>query len=334
MGFNQLYFASFQGSNQNPIDSSNWTSAGDALQVYNAQCCVLSGNDVGFEYMNGTIDFGADQYCQYTVSAQTLSGDESNIITRLRYTRGSNNGYQFSVSSDSSGEMYWLVENPNNSTIGQGFPAPALTVGDVLFMSVIGSSITFKRNGNTLLSITDTTSDPDGVPSLFVEPGSVYTDTGIINFSAGSYTATSTISGNTGVGSAVVAYSGTASGTVTANSSGAYSIPGLSNGTYQLTPSLSGYVFTPLTISVPFTGNTTQNFTAAASAWSQIDSRTAVHGFGPAANGSVDINLTETYTVQTSSNHKIPPTDSRRAGAPKDCRKSPNIPLNSRTSQK
>jgi hypothetical protein len=123
MGYNQLYFSSFQGANQNPIDPTNWTEiyAPRPLQVYNGQCCALTGTVLGQEYLNTNLT--ADQWCQYTVSAQTLAGNESEIITGLRYVYGSNIGYTFNVSAISSGEMYWYVSNPNNSTIGQVFPA-------------------------------------------------------------------------------------------------------------------------------------------------------------------------------------------------------------------
>jgi hypothetical protein len=53
------------------------------------------------------------------------------------------------------------------------------------------------------------------------------------------------ISGNAGVASAVVNYTGTASGSVTADASGNYIITGLNNGSYTLTPTLSGYIFVP-----------------------------------------------------------------------------------------
>ena len=53
------------------------------------------------------------------------------------------------------------------------------------------------------------------------------------------------ISGNAGVGGATVSYTGTSSGSVVADGSGAYSITGLANGSYTLTPSLTDYVFTP-----------------------------------------------------------------------------------------
>jgi Chitobiase/beta-hexosaminidase C-terminal domain len=54
-----------------------------------------------------------------------------------------------------------------------------------------------------------------------------------------------TISGNAGIAGATVAWTGTASGSTTADGSGNYTTPGLANGTYTFTPSLSGYAFAP-----------------------------------------------------------------------------------------
>jgi hypothetical protein len=59
-----------------------------------------------------------------------------------------------------------------------------------------------------------------------------------------------TISGNAGVAGATISYSGTASGAVTADGSGNYSIGPLLNGTYTVTPSKPLYVFTPALRSV------------------------------------------------------------------------------------
>jgi hypothetical protein len=56
---------------------------------------------------------------------------------------------------------------------------------------------------------------------------------------------TYSISGNAGIANATVSYSGTASGSVVADGSGNYSIPGLLNGSYTITPSRPGYTFTP-----------------------------------------------------------------------------------------
>jgi hypothetical protein len=70
-------------------------------------------------------------------------------------------------------------------------------------------------------------------------------------------------------------------------------------------------------------------------AWSPIDSRTAVAGFGPGTNtGVVDGQGNTNYSLpgsQTSSNRFVPGTDSRTGRAPKDSRV--NVPQNSRSPQ-
>ena len=72
------------------------------------------------------------------------------------------------------------------------------------------------------------------------------------------------ISGSAGVAGATVAYSGTASGSVTADGSGNYTIPGLANGPYTITPSLSSYSFSPSSANETVSGSniTGVNFTA------------------------------------------------------------------------
>src|SRR5208337_3816341 len=65
-----------------------------------------------------------------------------------------------------------------------------------------------------------------------------------VNFSTVTYTLSGTISGAGGNG-ATVTLSGAASATTTANSSGAYTFSGLAGGSYTVTPSLSGFSFSP-----------------------------------------------------------------------------------------
>lgn len=55
----------------------------------------------------------------------------------------------------------------------------------------------------------------------------------------------SAIYGNTSVPGATVTWSGTSSGATVADGGGNYSIPGLANGTYEITPSQSGFFFFP-----------------------------------------------------------------------------------------
>ncbi len=124
----------------------------------------------------------------------------------------------------------------------------------------------------------------------------------VTNYSTGvniSYTVTATVTGGTstyaisGAVSGAVAsgvtmtLGGAGTGTTTTGTGGAYTFTGLSNGTYTVTPSLSGYTFAPTSASVTVSGanQTGVNFTATAtggttlfsnglessSGWTQVD---------------------------------------------------------------
>ena len=140
--------------------------------------------------------------------------------------------------------------------------------------------------------------------------------------------ATYSISGNVGVPGATITYTGTAAGNVKADSTGTYTIRNLANGTYTLTPSLTGYTFTPTSASKTITSANILgvNFTTvgATSPWSEIDSRVS-------PNSTVDVQATQTYTVPKHPSH-TPPIDDR-ATKPVDSRKAANIPENSRKPQ-
>jgi hypothetical protein len=83
------------------------------------------------------------------------------------------------------------------------------------------------------------------------------------NSTAQTFTITGTISGTGGNG-ATVSLSGTSTATVTANAVGGYTFSGLANGTYTVTPTKSGFSFTPPSVSVTVNGaNATANFTSA-----------------------------------------------------------------------
>jgi hypothetical protein len=84
------------------------------------------------------------------------------------------------------------------------------------------------------------------------------------NFSATAvFNISGTISGAGGNG-ATLALSGAKSATATANSSGAYSFTALLPGSYTVTPSKTGYVFTPAKATVTIsTANVIANFTSA-----------------------------------------------------------------------
>lgn len=71
-------------------------------------------------------------------------------------------------------------------------------------------------------------------------------------------------SGGSGLSDVTMTLSGTSSGTTMTNSSGNYAFNDLTNGDYTVTPSKTGYQFTPANIAATITGAdlTGQNFTA------------------------------------------------------------------------
>ncbi|MGD0283069.1 MAG: C10 family peptidase [Dissulfurispiraceae bacterium] len=85
-----------------------------------------------------------------------------------------------------------------------------------------------------------------------------------------SISGTVTISGGTGLPGVTMTLSGTSSATTTTESDGSYSFTGLSNGSYTISPGLSGYTFSPsnLNLSVNGANVTAQNITGTVSAYS------------------------------------------------------------------
>ena len=81
------------------------------------------------------------------------------------------------------------------------------------------------------------------------------------------YSISGTVSGDTASG-VTVSLTGAATGTTTTDASGNYSFSGLANGSYTVTPSKSGYAFSPTSLAVTISGanQTGKNFTATASA--------------------------------------------------------------------
>ena len=114
-----------------------------------------------------------------------------------------------------------------------------------------GGALLFLLSGCGSVSRSSSTTTSPSSPS---SPSSTYSISGTI-------TPASAGSGST------LALSGTATASTTANNSGNYSFTGLANGTYVVTPSASGYSFSPTVQTVIINGasDTGVNFTASQS---------------------------------------------------------------------
>lgn len=117
----------------------------------------------------------------------------------------------------------------------------------------------------------------------------------------GTYTVSGTISPTAGGSGATVTLSGTGSATTTANSSGVYSFTGLANGTYTVTPSHSGYTFSPASQNTTVNGAniTGLDFTATA----QTNTYSISGTISPTAGGSgATVTLSGAATATTTAN--------------------------------
>ena len=112
------------------------------------------------------------------------------------------------------------------------------------------------------------------------------------------YTISGTITTSAGAGINGVNVSNGSSSTTT-SSTGAYTLSGVANGTYTLTPSLSGYTFSPVnrSVTVSSANVTAQNFTGTAAVDTTAPS--TVTGLTATASGSAQINLSWAAATDT-----------------------------------
>jgi hypothetical protein len=309
----------FTRANESPLVTPPWTVVGQGLQIVSNLCeaTVVSGNDT--EVYSGTA-LAADQYAAATISNMSADGSDIFLFVRLQANNNDNSGYELLLQKGSASSSYQLFSVTGGSLTSILFSSGiTISNGDVWAVAVVGSTLYVVRNGTVLGTVTNTTWSSGSFSGLGIQTASALTDVQLSLFSIGTASNASTfsISGNAGVASATVSYSGAAIGSVTADGSGNYTIPGLLAGNYTITPSLAGYSFSPTSLSVTITSSnlTNENFTAMATPvsqyWSQPDCRVAVPGFGPGPNTGVVVNGTIQYTGQVSDNHAIPPVDSR-----------------------
>jgi CarboxypepD_reg-like domain len=111
-----------------------------------------------------------------------------------------------------------------------------VNVGSVIRLEAIGTTITALIDGVVLAQLTSNTDSTSGWPRIVLFPESAETDVQVSNFQAGSLIV---------LPSVTITWTGTSSGTTTTDDDGNYTIPDLANGSYTITPSLTGYHFTP-----------------------------------------------------------------------------------------
>jgi beta-glucanase (GH16 family) len=164
--------------------------------------------------------------------------------------------------------------NPTFSISGTISPSAGGSGANVTLSGAASATTTANSSGNYTfsgLANGSYTVTPSKSGYTFAPSGQTVTvnnaNATVPTFTATAVTTTYTISGSiTGAGGngATVTLSGAVSATTTANSSGNYTFSGLANGTYAVTPSQSGYTFSPISQAAIINGTnaTGINFTA------------------------------------------------------------------------
>jgi hypothetical protein len=266
---------------------------------------------------DGNYNFTGLSNGSYTIAASGLSasyglfsGTLSPVINNADSVGTVINAY-WSISGNAG------VAGATVTAVGVNFTGPYTTTadgsGNYVFQRSTGNSLE-----NDTYTITPTLTNYSFSPANRVEVMSSAPISGV-NFSA---TALGyTVSGNAGAPGALIIYTGTSSGTTTADGSGNWSVSGLANGTYTFTPSLAKWTFTPTSKVVTVSGSnvTGVNFTGS-NVYSQPDAR----NYGNFPNDGVVVQGTIQYTV--------PSVFSLRYWFDKLFNRTQPLPLDSRTS--
>ncbi len=222
-----------------------------------------------------------------------------------------------------SGTMVYINDAaPNgdryNVSVVEVLPLQGYTISGAITPSSLGAGtvVTLMQNGTAVATATADASGAYAFPAVVngsyvlsaAKAGCVFTPTtqNVTMNSANvtssftvaaisAYSISGTITGAGGAGS-LITLSGSASASTSADSSGAYTFSGLSIGSYTVTPSHSGYTFSPTSQTVTLsTSNGTANFAAQSQTWSLSGSVT------PAMAG-IAVNLSGASIASTTTN--------------------------------
>ena len=215
---------------------SNATVTATISQSVISSILVMSFAGVDTSGTNGSGAIGA------TASANAASGAPTASLTTTR-----NNSIVLGVGND------WDSAIARNAGTNQTVLHQDLTAnGDTYWMQMQSAAI---PSSGTVVTINDTSPTTDRYNLSVAE---------VLPSVAGTLSISGTITPSTSASGATITLSGSASGTATASISGTYSFVDLLNGSYTVTPSKAGVVFTPSSQSVTLAGaNRTANFTAA-----------------------------------------------------------------------
>jgi hypothetical protein len=263
---------------ENPLsDGGKWTTASATpLKVLSAGICEASALSLACEAAYTGTSWPNDQYSEVTLGR--LAG---NIGIPLLYVRGgavfATQSYQLNLQL---GQFAYLNKEDSGETLiltcaAAGGQTAKPASYDVWRLSVTGTTLTVYQNNVVVGSVVNTKWS-SGTPGFGAYNDTNLSDAQVTFWSGGNpTTAFYEITGNAGVAGATISWSG---GSTTADSLGDFNTGLLANGSYTLTPSKTGYTFSPVNSAQTVSGAdiTGVNFTATqssgGSAWWLIGS--------------------------------------------------------------
>lgn len=200
------------------------------------------GNKLVEAYEN-TLTWQNGQYSEGVVTSVASPSGVSGPSVR---GGSGDNGYVF---GPASGNNIFLFRIDSGVATQLTTAAHTYAAGETYRLAAIGSSLACFINGTMVLGPVPDSTYASGKPGLiFAQIGDgLVAKNSFDNWAAGDFL--SGISGNAGVVGATVTLSGDASASTTSDGSGNYSFGSLLNGSYTVTPTKTGYTFSPVSIS-------------------------------------------------------------------------------------
>ncbi len=271
--------ASFSGATlyRTTSGGGTWAAVGAGLPNIPANTVVIDprnlqrvfvGTDIGvYESTDNGANFApfSDGMPAGLVISDLEIDDSPHVLTAGTYGRGA---WQTTLSSG-SGTTY-AVSGTITSSTGAALGGVSVSNGSSTVSTNSSGVYTFTGLINGTYTLTPSLSGYTFAPatrSVSVNGANVSGQSFTGTSTTSSYSVSGTITTSAGAAISGVSVSN-GSSTVSTNSSGVYTFTGLINGTYTLTPSLSGYTFSPATRSVSVNGANVsgQSFTGTASA--------------------------------------------------------------------
>ncbi len=261
----------FTPASQNPtVNNVSVAGVNFSTVIY-----TISGTISGTGGSGATVTLSGAASATVTASA-TGTYTFSNLVNGFYTVTPSKAGFTFTPASQNATVNSASVTGVNFSTVtytisgtisGTGGNGATVTLSGAASATVTASATgtyTFSNLVNGSYTVTPSKSGFIFTPAsqnVTVNSASVAG----VNFSTVTYTISGTISG-TGGNAATVTLSGAASASVTASATGTYTFSNLVNGSYTVTPSKSGFIFTPANKAVTVSGANVAsvNFTSTA----------------------------------------------------------------------